>query len=56
VDAALSAALARPDWLAESELVAEDLRAAVAALGRATGRIGTEEMLDALFSSFCIGK
>lgn len=56
VDAALSAALARPDWLAESELVAEDLRAAVTALGRATGRVGTEEMLDALFSSFCIGK
>lgn len=56
VQAALSGALSRPDWLAESELVAEDLRAAVASLGRATGRIGTEQMLDALFSSFCIGK
>ncbi|WP_439572287.1 tRNA uridine-5-carboxymethylaminomethyl(34) synthesis GTPase MnmE [Phreatobacter sp.] len=56
VNEALSAALARPDWLGEAELVAEDLRAAVAALGRATGRIGAEQMLDALFSSFCIGK
>lgn len=56
VASCLSAALGRPDWLGQSELVAEDLRAAVAALGRATGRIGTEQMLDALFASFCIGK
>lgn len=56
VDAALAQALGWENWLDGSELLAEDLRSAVSALGRATGRIGTEQMLDALFSSFCIGK
>ncbi|KAJ2774573.1 mitochondrial splicing system protein [Coemansia nantahalensis] len=37
-------------------LGAEELRAAAAALGRITGRIGTEDVLDTLFSTFCIGK
>ncbi len=39
-----------------AELVAEDLRLAIRALGEVAGRIGVEEMLDRLFSSFCIGK
>lgn len=39
-----------------AELVAEDLRLAVRALGEVAGRVGVEEMLDRLFSSFCIGK
>jgi tRNA modification GTPase len=38
------------------ELVAEDLRLAVRALGEVAGRVGVEEMLDRLFASFCIGK
>ena len=38
------------------ELRAEDLREAAAALGRLTGRIGVEDILDEIFSSFCIGK
>ncbi|WP_338468611.1 tRNA uridine-5-carboxymethylaminomethyl(34) synthesis GTPase MnmE [Novosphingobium sp. ZN18A2] len=37
-------------------LAAEDLRFARAALDRLTGRSGTEDMLDALFGRFCIGK
>ena len=37
-------------------LIAECLRAARHALDRLTGRAGTEEMLDALFGRFCIGK
>mmetsp|Transcript_19887 Transcript_19887/g.32613 ORF Transcript_19887/g.32613 Transcript_19887/m.32613 type:complete len:310 (+) Transcript_19887:728-1657(+) len=37
-------------------LGAEDLRMAVLSLGRVTGRIDVEEMLDAVFSEFCIGK
>lgn len=38
------------------ELVAEDLRAASAALERLTGRIDVEDILDRLFAEFCIGK
>jgi tRNA modification GTPase len=38
------------------ELRAEDLRQAGDALGRVTGRIGVEEMLDVVFRDFCIGK
>jgi tRNA modification GTPase len=38
------------------ELVAEHLRRAADALGRLTGRIDVEDVLDALFREFCIGK
>jgi tRNA modification GTPase len=38
------------------ELVASDLRGVMAAFGEITGRIDNERMLDALFSTFCIGK
>ncbi|CAO4182898.1 tRNA uridine-5-carboxymethylaminomethyl(34) synthesis GTPase MnmE [Methylorubrum aminovorans] len=38
------------------ELIAEDLRLAVRALGEVGGHVGVEEMLDRLFSGFCIGK
>ncbi len=41
---------------ASPELVAEDLRAAAAALGMVTGRISSDDVLDALFGAFCIGK
>jgi tRNA modification GTPase len=37
-------------------LLAERLRLAGSALDRITGRAGVEEMLDALFGRFCIGK
>lgn len=39
-----------------AELVAEDLRLAARALGRVAGRVDIEEVLDALFAEFCIGK
>ena len=39
-----------------AELAAEDLRAAASALGRLPGRIDVEDLLDEIFSSFCIGK
>ena len=39
-----------------SELVAEDLRTATDALGRVTGRVDVEAILDIIFRDFCIGK
>ena len=41
---------------ASSELIASDMREAVAALGEIAGRIDHERVLDALFATFCIGK
>lgn len=38
------------------DIAAEELRAAARALGRVTGAIDTEDVLDSLFSEFCIGK
>ena len=38
------------------ELVAEDLRLAARALGRVTGRVDVEDILDQIFRTFCIGK
>lgn len=40
----------------QRELVASDLRGALEAFGRISGKIDNEKMLDQLFSSFCIGK
>ncbi|MGH6918998.1 MAG: tRNA uridine-5-carboxymethylaminomethyl(34) synthesis GTPase MnmE, partial [Geminicoccaceae bacterium] len=41
---------------AELALVAEDLRLAVRSVGRITGRVGVEDLLDMIFGEFCIGK
>ena len=38
------------------ELVAEELRSAVQTLGRLTGRVDVEDILDVIFRDFCIGK
>jgi tRNA modification GTPase len=38
------------------ELLAEDLRLAMRAVGRITGRVAVEELLDFVFRDFCIGK
>lgn len=40
----------------EIELSAEDIRLAARALGKITGRIEVDEILDKIFGSFCIGK
>jgi tRNA modification GTPase len=50
--AALIAFAAEQDEL----IAAEQLRVARQAIDELTGRAGTEEMLDALFGTFCIGK
>jgi len=49
--AALSEAAGTSD-----EIAADLLRAASEAIGRLTGRIGVEDVLDRVFSEFCIGK
>lgn len=54
--ASLRSALLKLDSGEGSELLASDLRAALAAFGEITGRIDNERMLDQLFASFCIGK
>ena len=51
-EAALDAAL----QLDDPELRGEELRTAAQALARLVGIIGVEEILDAVFSGFCIGK
>ncbi|MDR6952578.1 tRNA modification GTPase [Ancylobacter sp. 3268] len=38
------------------ELIAEELRLAARALGRVTGAIDVEDLLDVVFREFCIGK
>ncbi|HEV7371066.1 tRNA uridine-5-carboxymethylaminomethyl(34) synthesis GTPase MnmE [Arenibaculum sp.] len=50
--AALSRALDAP----LPELAAEDVRLASRALGRITGRVDVEDLLDVIFRDFCIGK
>lgn len=39
-----------------AELRGEELRLSMQALGRLTGRVDAEDVLDTIFSSFCIGK
>jgi tRNA modification GTPase len=51
---ALERAIAAMDQGAE--LAAEDVRVATTAIGRLTGRIDVEDLLDEIFLSFCIGK
>ena len=52
--AALSAFVTAP--MEQIELRAEDLRHASQALGRLTGEVDAEDVLDAIFGRFCIGK
>jgi tRNA modification GTPase len=53
---ACQSALARALKAPEAELMAEDLRLAARALGRITGRVDVEDILDVIFGEFCIGK
>ena len=41
---------------AKEDLLAEELRLAARALGRLTGRVDVEDILDVIFRDFCIGK
>lgn len=53
--AALDRALAEQEHGRE-DIIAEELHAAATMLGRLTGRIDVEDVLDAIFRDFCIGK
>ncbi len=53
--AALERALS-PALAGHEDLLAEELRTAAAALGRLTGRVDVEDVLDVIFRDFCIGK
>ncbi len=50
------AALGRAQKAKLPELAAEDLRLAARALGRITGTVDVEDLLDVVFAEFCIGK
>jgi tRNA modification GTPase len=52
---AISCAL-QPGVGQSEELLAEELRSAAQHLGRLTGRVDVEDILDAIFRDFCIGK
>jgi tRNA modification GTPase len=51
---ALGRALSSPST--EEELIAEELRLASRSLGRLTGKVDVEDILDVIFRDFCIGK
>jgi tRNA modification GTPase len=51
----LDGALAH-DASRNEELIAEELRSAATTLGRLTGRVDVEDILDVIFRDFCIGK
>jgi tRNA modification GTPase len=53
--AALRRALERK-LAGKEDLLAEELRIATRALGRLTGRVDVEDILDVIFRDFCIGK
>ena len=50
------AALRRCVGASQPDLAAEDARLAARALGRITGRVDVEDLLDVIFRDFCIGK
>jgi tRNA modification GTPase len=54
--AALEEALSLADKREPLDLIAPALREAVNALGEITGEVSTAELLDAMFSRFCVGK
>ena len=51
-----ASALARALENQDAELIAEETRLALRALGRITGRVDIEDLLDIIFRDFCIGK
>ena len=44
------------DGCDQTELLAEGVRSAIGALDSLIGQVGVEDILDEIFSSFCLGK
>ncbi len=42
--------------VADTELIAEEIRKALVLIGKLTGEVSTEDILNGIFSTFCIGK
>jgi tRNA modification GTPase len=55
-ESALTEALELADTMRPLDIIAPCLREAVNALGEITGEVSTADILDAMFSRFCIGK
>ena len=53
---ALVAAQAAIDAAYSKELIALDVRTALQALGEIVGAVSTDDLLENVFSKFCIGK
>ena len=53
---AMQAALTRFATSVTPDIAAEELRLALTCLGRLTGRVDVEDLLDLIFRDFCIGK
>lgn len=47
---------ASPELAERDDLIAEELRTAATSLGRLTGRVDVEDILDVIFRDFCVGK
>jgi len=54
--ASLDAVLTGFDAQIPSDLVAMDIRHALNYLGEITGEVGVDDLLDSIFTRFCIGK
>jgi tRNA modification GTPase len=55
-DASLQRAVAIAEAERDEDLLALELREALQELGRITGAVYTDDILDRIFSRFCIGK
>lgn len=55
-DEALSRSLQLVEHLGGDELIAAEVRGALTELGRVVGAVYTDDVLDRIFSQFCIGK
>ncbi|MBN2199784.1 MAG: tRNA uridine-5-carboxymethylaminomethyl(34) synthesis GTPase MnmE [Candidatus Aminicenantes bacterium] len=56
IERAMTLALERMDARYSEEFCAEEVRAALGHVGRLTGEVASDEVLEAVFGRFCVGK